>query len=59
MIGTLIGLVQMLKSLDDPSQIGNLRAVPHLPGHTKVDSTVRYLMVELENALAISESVGV
>ena len=36
---------------------GNLRAVQLLPGHTKMDSTVRYLGVELEDALAISEAV--
>ncbi|WP_310620049.1 tyrosine-type recombinase/integrase [Flexibacterium corallicola] len=36
---------------------GNLRAVQLLLGHTKMDSTVRYLGVELENALALSESV--
>ena len=36
---------------------GNLRAVQLLLGHTKMDSTVRYLGVELEDALAISEAV--
>ena len=36
---------------------GNLRAVQLLLGHTKVDSTVRYLGVELEDALSISEQV--
>ena len=36
---------------------GNLRAVQLLLGHTKMDSTVRYLGVELEDALAIAESV--
>lgn len=38
---------------------GNLRAVQLLLGHTKMDSTVRYLGVELEDALAISEGVGI
>ena len=38
---------------------GNLRAVQLLPGHTKMDSTVRYLGVGLEDALAISESVEI
>ncbi len=37
---------------------GNLRAVQLLLGHTKVDSTVRYLGVELEDALSIAESIG-
>lgn len=38
---------------------GNLRAVQLLLGHTKVDSTVRYLGVELEDALSIAESVDI
>lgn len=38
---------------------GNLRAVQLLLGHTKMDSTVRYLGVELEDALSISESVEI
>jgi integrase len=36
---------------------GNLRAVQLLLGHTKMGSTVRYLGVELEDALAIAESI--
>jgi integrase len=38
---------------------GNLRAVQLLLGHTKMDSTVRYLGVDLKDALAISESVEI
>jgi hypothetical protein len=38
-------------------QPSNLMAVQLLPGHTKMDSSVRYLGVELEDAQAISESV--
>ncbi len=38
---------------------GNLRAVQLLLGHTKMDSTVRYLGVDLEDALAISEGVEI
>ena len=38
---------------------GNLRAVQLLLGHTKMDSTVRYLGVELEDALEISEAVEI
>ena len=38
---------------------GNLRAVQFLLGHMKMDSTVRYLGVELEDALAISEAVEI
>ncbi len=35
---------------------GNLRAVQLLLGHTKMDSTIRYLGVELDDALKISEA---
>ena len=38
---------------------GNLRAVQLLLGHKKMDSTVCYLGVELEDALAISEAVEI
>lgn len=38
---------------------GNLRAVQLLLGHTNVDSTVRYLGVELEDALSISERIDI
>jgi integrase len=38
---------------------GNLRAVQLLLGHTKIDSTVRYLGVELEDALSIAEKIEI
>jgi len=38
---------------------GNLRAVQLLLGHTKIESTVKYLGVEVDDALAISEQVDV
>ena len=38
---------------------GNLRVVQLLLGHTKVDSTVRYLGVELEDALSIAEKIDI
>ncbi len=38
---------------------GNLRAVQFLLGHTKMDNTDKYLGVELEDTLAISESVEI
>ncbi len=38
---------------------GNLRAVQLLLGHTKDDSTVRYLGVELEDALSIAEKIDI
>ena len=37
----------------------NLRAVQLLLGHTKMDSTVKYLGVELEDALAIAEAMEI
>jgi site-specific recombinase XerC len=36
-------------------QTGNLRAVQILLGHTKIESTVRYLGVDIEDALTLSE----
>lgn len=36
---------------------GNLRAVQLLLGHEKIDSTVKYLGVEVEDALALSGSI--
>jgi integrase len=38
---------------------GNLRAVQLLLGHTRIESTVRYLGIEVDDALAISEQVDV
>lgn len=38
---------------------GNPRAVQLLLGHTKMDSTVRYLGVELKDARAIAEDVEI
>ena len=38
---------------------GNLRAVQLLLGHTKIESTVRYLGIEVDDALAIAEQTDV
>ena len=48
--------------LRPPSSIartGNLRAVQPLLGHTKIDSTVRYLGIAVDHALAIAEQLDV
>jgi site-specific recombinase XerC len=38
-------------------ETGNLRAVQLLLGHTKLESAVRYLGIEVDDALSISEQV--
>ena len=38
---------------------GNLRAVQLLLGHTKIESTVRYLGIDVDDALAIAEQVDI
>jgi integrase len=38
---------------------GNLRAVQLLLGHTKIESTVRYLGIEVDDALATAEQVDI
>jgi integrase len=38
---------------------GNLRAVQLLLGHTKIESTVRYLGIEVDDALGIAEQIDV
>ncbi|MFO7481262.1 tyrosine-type recombinase/integrase [Oceanibaculum nanhaiense] len=38
---------------------GNLRAVQILLGHTKIENTVRYLGVDIEDALALSEGTEI
>lgn len=40
-------------------QTGNLRAVQILLGHTKIESTVRYLGVDFEDALTPSERIQI
>ena len=38
---------------------GNLRAVQLLLGHAKIESTIRYLGIELEDALQLSEALEI
>ena len=40
-------------------QTVNLRTVQLLLGHTKIESTVRYLGVDVEDALALTEGTEV
>lgn len=40
-------------------QTGNLRAVQILLGHTKIESTVRYLGVDVEDTLALAEGTEI
>ncbi len=40
-------------------QTGNLRAVQILLGHTKIESTVRYLGVDVEDALTLALATDV
>jgi integrase len=38
-------------------QTKNIRAVQLLLGHTKLESTIRYLGIEVDDALEISEKI--
>jgi site-specific recombinase XerD len=38
---------------------GNLRAVQLLLGHTKLETTVRYLGIDVEDALSLSEQLEI
>lgn len=40
-------------------QTGNLRAVQILLGHTKIETTVRYLGVDMEDALNLAEGIEI
>ena len=47
------------KAVEIYRKTGNLRTVRLLLGHANVDSTVRYLGVELEDALSIAERIDI
>ena len=52
-------LLRRTKAAEIYRKTGNLRAGQPLLGRTKVDSTVRYLGVELEDALSIAETIDI
>lgn len=52
-------LTHAAKATEIYRKTGNLRAIQLLLGHTKVDRTIRYLCVELEDALSIDESIDI
>ena len=47
------------KAADACRKAGDTRAVQLQPGHTNVESTVRYLGVKLYDALSIAERINV
>jgi hypothetical protein len=49
----------MLERLTAPGRRRLMRAAQLLLGHTKIESTVRYLGIEVDDALAIAEQVDV
>lgn len=38
---------------------GNLRAIQILLGHTKIENTVRYLGIDIEDALELAEHIEI
>ena len=55
--GTHTHSMRRTKAAQIYKKTGNLRAVQLLLGHTKLESTVRYLGIEVDDALAVSEQV--
>ena len=49
--------IRRTKAAQIYKKTGNLRAVQLLLGHTRLESTVRYLGIEVDDALSISEQV--
>jgi len=50
---TLIHLIRV-----DNRATGHLRAVQILFGHSKIENTVRYLGIDVEDALALAENTN-
>jgi site-specific recombinase XerC len=57
--GSLVGTHSMrrTKATQIYRKTGDLRAVHLLLGHTKLESTVRYLGIEVDDALHIAEQI--
>ncbi|AKS46701.1 site-specific tyrosine recombinase XerC [Octadecabacter temperatus] len=51
--------IRRTKAAEIYRKTGNLLAVQLLLGHTKIDSAVRYLGVEVEDALSIAEKIDI
>ena len=51
--------MRQTKMAETDRKTGNLRAVQLLLGRTKVNSTVRYLVVELKDALSTAKSFAI
>ena len=49
----------MIKATLIYKKTGNLRAVQLLLGHTKIESTVRYLGIEVDDALVVAEQIDI
>jgi site-specific recombinase XerC len=58
-VGLWHALVAAHKGVPDLSTDQNLRAVKLLLGHTKLESTVRYLGIEVDDALEMAEQTEV
>ena len=54
-----VGASLKARRLDAPFDHAALAVVELQLGHTKIESTVRYLGVEVDDALAIAEQIGV
>jgi integrase len=51
--------IRRIKATQIYQKTGNLRAVQLLLGHTKLESTVRYLGIEVDDALTLSEQLEI